>query len=42
MLQKRALKEGLPYYQSLVSLVLYKYVSGSLKDITAEKTKERA
>ena len=33
-LQRRALEEGLPY-QSLVSSVLHKYVSGGLKDITA-------
>ncbi len=35
-LQRRALEEGLPY-QSLVSSVLHKYVSGGLKDITAKK-----
>lgn len=35
-LQRRALEEGLPY-QSLVSSVLHKYVSGGLKDITAQK-----
>lgn len=35
-LQRRALEEGLPY-QSLVSSVLHKYVSGGLKDMTADK-----
>jgi predicted DNA binding CopG/RHH family protein len=35
-LQRRALEEGLPY-QSLVSSVLHKYISGGLKDITAQK-----
>ena len=35
-LQRRALEEGLPY-QSLVSSVLNKYVSGGLKDISANK-----
>jgi len=33
-LQRRALKEGIPY-QTLVSSVLHKYVSGSLYDVTA-------
>lgn len=36
-LQRRALKEGLPY-QTLVSSILHKYVSGSLQDMTANKT----
>jgi predicted DNA binding CopG/RHH family protein len=40
-LQRRALEEGLPY-QSLVSSVLHKYVSGGLKDITAQKAISRA
>ena len=35
-LQRRALEEGLPY-QTLVSSVLHKYISGGLKDITADK-----
>jgi len=39
-LQRRALEEGLPY-QSLVSSVLHKYVSGGLKDISANKTDRR-
>lgn len=39
-LQRRAIEEGLPY-QSLVSSVLHKYVSGGLKDIAANKTLQR-
>ena len=39
-LQRRALEEGLPY-QSLVSSVLHKYVSGGLKDVTASKAVRR-
>jgi predicted DNA binding CopG/RHH family protein len=39
-LQRRALEEGLPY-QSLVSSVLHKYVSGGLKDVVSEKPIER-
>ena len=39
-LQRRALEEGLPY-QSLVSSVLHKYVSGSFKDISANKALQR-
>jgi len=35
-LQRRALEEGIPY-QTLVSSVLHKYVSGSLRDIAASK-----
>ncbi|MBL4630621.1 MAG: hypothetical protein JKY14_05495 [Paraglaciecola sp.] len=35
-LQRRALEEGLPY-QTLVSSILHKYVSGGLQDITAKK-----
>lgn len=40
-LQRRALEEGIPY-QSLVSSVLHKYVSGGLKDITANKATPRS
>ncbi|PSF09214.1 hypothetical protein C7H09_08070 [Marinobacter fuscus] len=40
-LQRRALEEGLPY-QSLVASVLHKYVSGGLKDISANKSGQRA
>lgn len=39
-LQRRAMEEGLPY-QTLVSSVLHKYVSGGLKDITANKALQR-
>ena len=35
-IQKRALVEGIPY-QTLVSSINHKYVSGSLRDITANK-----
>lgn len=35
-LQRRALSEGIPY-QTLVSSILHKYVSGSLYDLTANK-----
>jgi predicted DNA binding CopG/RHH family protein len=35
-LQRRALEEGMPY-QTLVSSILHKYVSGGLKDVTANK-----
>ncbi len=33
-LQRRAIQEGIPY-QTLVSSVLHKFVSGSLKDVAA-------
>ena len=39
-LQRRALEEGIPY-QTLVSSVLHKYVSGSLRDIAASKALNR-
>ena len=35
-LQRRALEEGMPY-QTLVSSILHKYVSGSLADLAANK-----
>ena len=35
-LQRRALEEGLPY-QTLVSSILHKYISGGLYDITANR-----
>lgn len=35
-LQRRALEEGIPY-QTLVSSVLHKFVSGGLRDIVANK-----
>ena len=37
-LQRRAIEEGLPY-QSLVSSALHKYVSGSFKDISANRVR---
>jgi|SRR5699024_5045138 len=39
-LQRRALEEGLPY-QSLVSSILHKYVSGSLRDVSTDKASRR-
>lgn len=39
-LERRALEEGLPY-QSLMSSVLHKYVSGGLKGISANKIRYR-
>lgn len=39
-LQRRALEEGIPY-QTLVSSVLHKYVSGGLHDIMANKIFQR-
>jgi predicted DNA binding CopG/RHH family protein len=35
-LQRRAFAEGIPY-QTLVTSILHKYVSGSLYDVTANK-----
>ena len=35
-IQKRALVEGIPY-QTLVSSILHKFVSGSLHDVTANE-----
>lgn len=35
-LQRRALEEGIPY-QTLVSSILHKYISGSLQDMMANK-----
>lgn len=40
-IQRRALEEGIPY-QTLVSSVLHKYISGGLQDITANKPVKRA
>ena len=39
-LQRRALEEGIPY-QTLVSSVLHKYVSGGLHDLMANKVFQR-
>ena len=38
-IQSRALEEGIPY-QTFVSSIIHKYVSGSLKDITANKQRQ--
>jgi predicted DNA binding CopG/RHH family protein len=35
-IQKRALEEGMSY-QMLVSSILHKYISGSLRDIMTDK-----
>lgn len=40
-LQRRALEEGIPY-QTLVSSVLHKYVSGGFRDLMADKTAQRS
>ena len=40
-LQRRALEQGIPY-QTLVSSVLHKYVSGGLHDLTANKANRQA
>lgn len=39
-LQRRALEEGIPY-QTLVSSILHKYVSGSFQDLMADKALQR-
>ena len=39
-IQRRALEEGMPY-QTLVSSVLHKYVSGGLHDVTTGKSIKR-
>ena len=39
-LQRRALEEGIPY-QTLVSSVLHKYISGGLQDIVPFKERAR-
>ncbi|HHI93225.1 MAG TPA: hypothetical protein ENK04_06885 [Gammaproteobacteria bacterium] len=39
-LQRRALEEGIPY-QTLVSSVLHKYVSGGFQDLMANKAFQR-
>mgnify|MGYP001374718914 CR=1 FL=1 len=35
-IQSKATEEGIPY-QTLVSSIIHKYISGSLKDLTADK-----
>ena len=37
--QSRASEEGIPY-QTLVSSIIHKYVSGSLRDIVADKKRQ--
>lgn len=37
--QSRASEEGIPY-QTLVSSIIHKYVSGSLRDIAADKKRQ--
>ena len=37
--QSKASKEGIPY-QTLVSSIIHKYISGSLTDMTANKSKQ--
>ena len=39
-IQSRALQEGIPY-QTFVSSIIHKYISGSLKDLTANQSKKR-
>jgi len=39
-LKRRAIQEGIPY-QTLVSSVLHKFASGSLKDVAANKQVQR-
>ena len=39
-IQSRALQEGMPY-QTLVSSIIHKYISGSLQDLTANKALQR-
>jgi len=40
-IQVRALEEGLPY-QTLVSSILHKYISGSLQDVSTQKSHKRS
>ncbi|MDP2178491.1 CopG family antitoxin [Methylicorpusculum sp.] len=39
-IQSRALEEGIPY-QTFVSSIIHKYISGSLKDLTANKPSKK-
>ena len=39
-LQRRAMEEGMPY-QTLVSSILHKYISGRLQDIAANKSSKK-
>lgn len=38
-IQSKASEEGIPY-QTLVSSIIHKYISGSLRDITANKQRQ--
>ena len=38
--QSRAMEEGIPY-QTLVSSIIHKYISGSLRDVTANKSRKK-
>ncbi len=40
-IQSRATEEGIPY-QTYVSSIIHKYISGSLQDLTANKSSKRA
>lgn len=40
-IQSKASQEGIPY-QTLVSSIIHKYISGSLKDLTANKSSKRS
>lgn len=39
-IQSKASEEGIPY-QTLVSSIIHKYISGSLKDLTVNKSSKR-
>ena len=39
-IQSRATEEGIPY-QTYVSSIIHKYISGSLQDLTANKSSKR-
>jgi len=39
-IQSKASEEGIPY-QTLVSSIIHKYISGSLEDLTANKSSKR-
>ncbi len=40
-IQAKASEEGIPY-QTLVSSIIHKYISGSLQDLTANKSSKRS
>ena len=39
-IQSKAAEEGIPY-QTLVSSIIHKYISGSFQDVSANKAKQR-